>query len=110
MASYPTINPKQKKITPTNTAIERIMVMNLFNSCLRGDSPDSAEEANPAIYPITVLSPVKTTIPFPDPSLHNVPKKAKFLVSKGLSGLVHSGVLKSKSDSPVNDELSTFMS
>lgn len=104
------MNPKQKNITPTKTAMERIIVMNLFSSYLNGDSPDSADEANPAIYPITVLSPVKTTIPLPDPSLHNVPKKAKFFVSKGLSGFVHSGVLKSKSDSPVKDELSTFMS
>lgn len=104
------MNPKQKKITPTKTAIERMIVINLFSSCLSGDSPASAEDASPAIYPITVLSPVKTTIPLPDPSLHNVPKKAKFLVSKGLSGFVHSGVLNSKSDSPVKDELSTFMS
>jgi hypothetical protein len=43
-------------------------------------------------------------------SLHNVPKNARFLVSRGFSLLVHSTVLKSNNVSPVKLELSTFMS
>jgi hypothetical protein len=47
-----------------------------------GVSDDSAEEARFAIYPITVLSPVLKQIPFPEPAVHDVPKKPTFLVSK----------------------------
>ena len=80
-----------------------------MSSCLKGDSPESPVAASPAIYPITVLSPVKITTPLQDPSLQSVPKNARFLVSSGLSGWVHSWVLGSNNDSPVKLELSTFM-
>ena len=68
------------------------MAINLIKwliSCLNGDSSESDDAAKPAIYPMTVLSPVNMTTPFPVPSLFNVPKKARFLVSRGLSGWVH---------------------
>ena len=42
--------------------------------------------------------------------MHNVPKNAKFLVSKGLAYEVHSIVLSNNKDSPVKLELSTFIS
>lgn len=41
--------------------------------------------------------------------MQRVPKKAKFLVSSGLSGWEHSGVLNCSADSPVRLELSTFI-
>ena len=66
--------------------------------------------ARSAIYPITVLSPMLMTIPLPLPSLISVPKKAKFFVSRGLSGEVHSSTLSKGSLSPVKGELSTFIS
>jgi len=44
-----------------------------------------AFEAKFAIYPITVLSPVSKTIHTPWPVVQDVPKNAKFLVSKGFS-------------------------
>jgi hypothetical protein len=50
------------------------------------------------------------TIPLPLPSLHIVPKKAIFFVSKGYYGWVHYGDLNNGSTSPVNAELSTFIS
>lgn len=92
--------------------------MKEFNSFLSVVSSPPELSTNPAIYPITVLSPVNITIPFPLPyllyiiitSLHNVPKNAKFLVSNGLFSCVHSGVLNNNSDSPVKLELSTFIS
>ena len=71
--------------------------------------PDPAVEASVAIYPMTVLSPVSKTTPTPCPVVHWVPKKAMFLVSKGLSD-VQSGFLSKSSDSPVSDALLTFIS
>ena len=47
-----------------------------------GVSADSADEAKLAICPITVESPVLKQIPFPEPAVHDVPKKPTFLVSK----------------------------
>lgn len=44
----------------------------------------SAEEASPAIRPITVLSPVLNTTPKPVPDVQDVPKKATFCDSKML--------------------------
>jgi len=85
-AGYPKMNPKQKKITPIVKAMEAIILMNTFNYFLRTVSSSPEEAAKPAIYPMTVLSPVNTTTPLPFPSLHNVPKKAKFFVSRGFSG------------------------
>lgn len=91
------------------TAIEAIIVMKRSNSYRRGDSPAPADEARLAICPMTVESPVKITTPFPLPSLHNVPKNAKFLVSRGLSCVQTIDLYMSKL-SPVKLELSTFMS
>ena len=86
-----------------------IYLINILISFLNGDSPEFELAAKPAIYPITVFSPVYITTPFPVPSLQNVPKNAKFFVSRGFSALVHSGYLISNSDSPVKLELSTFI-
>ena len=74
-----------------------------------GVSPESAEDASVAIYPITVLSPVLNTIPVPDPLVHAVPKKATFPLSNMFFYLL-SGFLSNSSDSPVNDALLTFIS
>ena len=86
-----------------------IYLINILISFLKGDSPELELAANPAIWPITVFSPVYTTTPLPVPSLQNVPKNAKFLVSNGFSAFVHSGYLINSSDSPVKLELSTFI-
>ena len=59
---------------------------------------------------MTVLSPVKITIPLPLPSVHYVPKNVKFFVSNGLFGCEHSVDLRSNTVSPVRLELSTFIS
>jgi hypothetical protein len=67
IASYPIINPKMKKKSPTITAIVATIVTNLFNSFLIGVISDPADAAKFAIYPIIVLSPVNITIPLPEP-------------------------------------------
>jgi hypothetical protein len=61
------MNPRQKNKTPIDTAIAEIIFMNKLSSLLRGVSTLPEEEARFAIYPITVLSPVKMTIPAPFP-------------------------------------------
>ena len=71
-----------------------------------GVLPVPNPDAKLAILPITVLSPIWTTIPTAVPSTALVEKKAKFLVSNGLS-CVDSGERVCGSDSPVKDELST---
>ena len=86
------------------------MTTSLSISCLRGLLVFFSAEDRFAIYPKVVASPIRTTTPFPDPSLHNVPKKAKLAVSNGLSGCEHTVVLSKGSDSPVKGELSTFIS
>jgi len=107
---YPTANlAAKKKTTPKLMAIIVIIKTNLSNSILRGVFTLSPPDARSAIYPKTVFSPIFTTIPFPYPSLHKVPKKAMFAVSNTLL-LVHLSVLNKGSDSPVNAELSTFIS
>jgi len=63
-----------------------------------------------AISPSIVLSPIFITIPIPYPSLQRVPKNATFAVSRSDSGWVHTIVLSYGSLSPVNAELSTFIS
>lgn len=78
MALYPLANPKTKNRTPNETAIIVIKSINLFNSYFKGLIAAPALAARFAIYPITVLSPVLITIPVHLPSLHNVPKNAKF--------------------------------
>lgn len=86
---YPIRNlAKKKKANPKDKAIMVIKITNLSNSILKGDLTASPPAAKSAIYPKTVFSPILTTIPLPLPSLHKVPKKAIFAVSKKLS-LVH---------------------
>lgn len=59
-----------------------------------------------AILPITVLSPMRMTIPRATPSVAFVEKKARFSVSSALV-LVIAVERCCGSASPVNDELST---
>lgn len=67
IASYPITNPNIKKKSPTIIAKVATNWTNLFNSFLIGVSSPPADAARFAIYPITVLSPVKITIPLPEP-------------------------------------------
>lgn len=67
----------------------------------------STAAASFAIRPISVRSPVRTTIPIALPSTAKVEKNTRFFVSMGLS-LVHSTVRASGSDSPVSEALSTY--
>jgi hypothetical protein len=62
-------------------AINEISLIKLSISLEMGVSDASADEARFAIYPITVLSPVRKQIPLPEPAVHDVPKKPTFLVS-----------------------------
>lgn len=82
MKVYLTRNPARKKRTPSTSAMIVIILMNLFNSLLRGVNPASAVSAMPAICPMMVLSPMLKTIPFPCPFLQRVPKNATFFVSR----------------------------
>ena len=85
MNLYPTANPKPKKTNPHNKANIVIPKTNLDISLDKGVYSDLAVAAKLAICPITVRSPVISTIPFADPYLHIVEKKAIFFVYKGLS-------------------------
>jgi hypothetical protein len=67
ITSYPITKPKMKKNSPTSMAINATIYTNLLSSFLIGVSSSPADAAKLAIYPITVLSPVKITIPVPDP-------------------------------------------
>ena len=96
-----------KKVTPKKTATPVMIWMKWAISLAIGVSPVSNPVANPAILPMTVLSPTFTTIPLAVPSTALVEKKAKFLVSSGFSW-VKSGDLVCGSDSPVNELLSTL--
>lgn len=58
---------------------------------------------------MTVLSPVLKTIPIPVPLVQAVPKKATLGLSK-MFLVCSSGSLTSSSDSPVKEELLTFIS
>ena len=108
---YPTTNlARKKKAIPKTMAMTVMISTNLSSYSLKGDFCCPPVAAKSAIWPITVFSAMLMTIPLPLPSLHNVPKKAKFLVSKGYSGWVHSGDLSNGSTSPVKGELSTFIS
>lgn len=100
----------RKKITPREIAMTVMIRTNLSSSFLRGVFAFPPVAAKSAIWPITVFAPILITTPFPLPSLQRVPKKARFLVSKGYSGCVHSGDLRSGSTYPVKGELSTFIS
>ena len=90
--------------------ITEIIAMNLSSSILRGVLVPAAVAARLAIYPITVSSPILITIPFPVPLAQIVPKKARLSVSKAFFGAVHLVVLSKCFDSPVREELSTFIS
>ena len=72
-----------KKLTPRKTATAVMIWMKCSISLAIGVCPPSRPEASPAILPITVLSPMLTTIPMQVPSTALVEKKAKFLVSRG---------------------------
>ena len=95
-----------KKVTPRKTATPVMMWMKWAISLAMGVSPVSSPEAKPAMRPMTVLSPMFTTIPRAVPSTALVEKKARFLVSRGFSW-VYSGLLDWGSDSPVSELLST---
>ena len=73
-----------------------------------GVSPESTLEARAAILPITVLSPQRMTIPRAEPSIQLVEKNARFLDSN-TSTSESSASRGWGSDSPVSEELSTFM-
>lgn len=61
------MNPKLKKTTPIIKEIHATSLIKASISFLKGVSSPPAEDAKFAIYPITVESPVKITIPFPLP-------------------------------------------
>lgn len=61
------MKPRTKNITPIDIAITAIYLINTLSSLLRVVSSPPELSTNPAIYPITVLSPVNTTIPLPFP-------------------------------------------
>jgi hypothetical protein len=109
MAGYPMINPAIKNVPPHITENIANREINLLISWDNGEGYGFAAIANPAIWPIKVLSPVNITTPFPVPYLFKVEKKAIFLDSKGLFRLVHSGTLARSSVYPVREELSTFI-
>ena len=73
-----------------------------------GVSPESTLEARAAILPMTVLSPHRMTIPRAEPSMQLVEKNARFFDSK-TSVSESSASRGCGSDSPVKEELSTFM-
>merc|ERR1719264_2202148 len=104
---YPRMKAMMKKVTPRKTATPVMMWMKCSISLAMGVCPPSRPEANPAILPMTVLSPMLTTMPTAVPSTAFVEKKARFLVSRGFSW-VNSGLRAWGSDSPVREELSTF--
>merc|ERR1719331_1549003 len=106
--SVPRANPIMKKLTPRKIAIMEMRNTNEFISVLIGLGSSSLRlEVNLAMRPITVLSPVRTTIPCACPSGHSVPKKQRFCVSSGFSS-VHLVERRWGSDSPVKEELSTL--
>ena len=96
-----------KKSTPKKIATAVIMWMKCSSSMASGVFPLPNPDARLAMRPITVLFPVLTTTPIPFPSTTLVEKKPRFFVSIGLSE-VHSIERDCGSDSPVNEELSTY--
>lgn len=101
-------NEMIKNVTPKNTATPVTMWMKCSISRAIGVFPEPKPEAKLAIRPMTVLSPILTTIPVAVPSTAFVEKKARFFVSSGLSD-EHSLFRDWGSDSPVKDELSTYI-
>ena len=59
---------------------------NLSSSFLKGLFTFVPDCAKSATYPSVVLSPMRTTTPFPYPEVQVVPKKAKLDVSRGFVG------------------------
>ena len=94
IGSYPIISPAMKNVTPRKIATADTILMNLSISMANVVFELLADWARLAIFPITVLSPVKITMPTPVPSVQLVPKNAKFSVSNGFSS-VQLGVLRS---------------
>lgn len=89
MAGYPIANPRQNRTIPhteANIVIPKINRLIYFDN---GDSSPFAWEANVAICPMNVLSPVNITNPLPDPYLFKVEKKAIFFVYNGFYLSVH---------------------
>jgi len=82
---YPKIKERTKNVTPRVTATPVMIWMKCSISTAIGVLPDPNPLAKFAIRPMTVLSPVWTTIPVQVPSTAFVEKNAKFFVSKGLS-------------------------
>lgn len=72
----------KKKRPPSTTETAVMKYTNLLSSIRRGVRTSPSPWERSAIYPRVVRSPIKMTIPFPDPSLQSVPKKATFAVSK----------------------------
>jgi len=100
----------KKNETPRPRAMIVIIMTNLSSSYLNGLLTFLSAVDRSAIYPRVVLSPILITTPLPWPSLQRVPKKHRLEASKGFSGWEHSIVLSKGSVSPVNGELSTFIS
>mmetsp|Transcript_37875 Transcript_37875/g.55797 ORF Transcript_37875/g.55797 Transcript_37875/m.55797 type:complete len:308 (-) Transcript_37875:391-1314(-) len=105
----PTMKPRAKNRTPRKIATPEMMCTKWLISLLMGVSEVSVDVVRRAIRPMTVASPVRTTMAMAWPLGQVVPKKARLAVSNGLSS-VYMLVLRMASGSPVNDELSTAMS
>lgn len=81
--------PTTKTIIPIAIAKIPNLNTNLSIYFYKGVGSSYDPTANPAIWPIKVLSPVNITNPIPLPYLFKVEKNAIFFVSKALSGRVH---------------------
>lgn len=77
---FTTKKAKKKNTTPREIAIAVMIITNLSSYDLRGVLATPPVAAKSAICPIIVFPPILITIPLPRPSLHIVPKKAKFFV------------------------------
>mmetsp|Transcript_8580 Transcript_8580/g.28242 ORF Transcript_8580/g.28242 Transcript_8580/m.28242 type:complete len:257 (+) Transcript_8580:3245-4015(+) len=97
-----------KKVTPREMAMPEMMKIKCSISLLIGVWSDSVDKASEAMRPMSVSSPILTTIVRALPSGTCVPKKARLAVSS-TSSCVHSGLRLTASDSPVSDALSTHM-
>jgi len=70
---YPSIKAMMKKLTPRKTATPVMRWMKWPISLAMGVSPTSRPDARFAMRPITVRSPVKTTMPVAVPALNQIP-------------------------------------
>mmetsp|Transcript_4534 Transcript_4534/g.17159 ORF Transcript_4534/g.17159 Transcript_4534/m.17159 type:complete len:226 (-) Transcript_4534:691-1368(-) len=105
----PRASPNTRKTAPIPRA-NAVMTQTKYSiSILRGVFSFPVDEANFAMFPMTVLSPVRTMTPIPLPLAMNEPKKTRFAVSRGLAW-EDSGARVWGSDSPVSDELFTLRS